>query len=101
MYFVMACVVFGEFALGFVLAFQGIVGHELNFPAPRLRCLSGHQHRRQFVTYAQVGTHIRRYVGGHLYRSSAEDRTRVPKARSAIERGCAHRPHPDGGVIFR
>ena len=27
MYFVMACVVFGVFALGFVLAVQGIIGY--------------------------------------------------------------------------
>ena len=29
--FVLACVMFGVFALGFVLVFQGIVGKELNF----------------------------------------------------------------------
>jgi hypothetical protein len=44
MYFVMACVVFGVFALGFVLAFQGIVGHELNFPAPGLLRMQDPEH---------------------------------------------------------
>ena len=34
--FVLACVMFGVFVLGFVLAFQGIIGKELNFPAPWL-----------------------------------------------------------------
>ena len=45
MYFVMACVVFGVFALGFVLAFQGIVGHELDFPAPGLFRMQDPEHR--------------------------------------------------------
>ena len=46
MYFVLACVMFAVFALGFVLVLQGIIGKEVNFtPNWWFRNPTGLEHR--------------------------------------------------------